>query len=301
MDGIILIDKVKDITSYDVVRKIKKHFNIDKVGHCGTLDPFATGLLIIGINQATKVMSFMQHDYKEYVAKVKLGSSTDTCDLTGNVVSTSNINSFSKEQLEEVVNSFLGVITQTPPIYSAIRIDGKHLYDYARNNETVEIPTREVNIYDIKILSLTDGEFEFYVKCSMGTYIRTLGVDIAKKLNNDAHLVELRRLSIGDVSVNKANSYQDLLDGKVNVFDIREFINFKNVVTSDPRILKRVYNGQDIILKHETDETLLIVDGYINKVVAVYNKLEKDGFYRCYRGLYNEDIRFKRLEEIQKQ
>lgn len=298
MDGIILVDKIKDITSYDVIRRIKKHFHIDKVGHCGTLDPFATGLLIIGINQATKVMSFMQHDYKEYIAKVKLGSSTDSYDLTGKVISTSNINKFSKETLIEVLNSFVGKIKQTPPIYSAIQIDGKRLYDYARNNESVEIPEREVDIYKLELISFSDDEFEIYVKCSMGTYIRTLGVDIAKKLNNDGHLIELRRVSIGDVNVNKANSYQDLLDGNINVLDIRDFIDFKNITTTDVKILTRVYNGQTIILKKEVDDMLLIVDAEIDKVCAVYKKSETECFYNCYRGLYNEDIRFKRLEEL---
>ena len=294
MDGIILIDKIKDITSYDVVRKIKNHFHIDKVGHCGTLDPFATGLLIICINQATKIMSFMQHDYKEYIAKVKLGSCTDSYDLTGNVISSSNI--FLKEELEEVLKSFLGKIVQTPPIYSSIQVKGKHLYEYARENKQVDIPTREVFIYDLKLLSLSDDTFEIYVKCSMGTYIRTLGVDIAKKLNNDAHLIELRRVSIGNVNVNKANTYQELLEGNINVYDIRDFLDFKTINTNDVKILTRVYNGQDIILKHEVDDMLLIVDE--NKVVAVYKKSEKQGFYHCFRGLYNEDIRFKRLEQL---
>lgn len=296
MDGIILVDKIKGITSYDVVRKIKNHFHIDKVGHCGTLDPFATGLLIVCINQATKVMSFMQHDYKEYIAKVKLGSSTDSYDLTGNVVSSSPINKFNIDQLQEVLNSFLGNIIQTPPIYSSIQVKGKHLYQYARENKEVDIPTRQVKIYDLKILSLEDDCFEIYVKCSMGTYIRSLGVDIAKKLNNDAHLIELRRVSIGNVNVNKANSYQDLLDGNINVYDIREFLDFKTIDTNDVKILTRVYNGQDIILKKEVDDMLLIVDD--NKVIAVYKKSEKQGFYHCFRGLYNEDIRFKRLEQL---
>ena len=272
MDGLILIDKEVNATSYDAVRLVKRLFNTNKVGHCGTLDPFASGLLIIGINQATKVMTFLEHDFKEYIATVKLGSSTDTLDLTGKVVSSSNINRFSIEELENILNEFKGEITQVPPMYSSIHVDGKKLYEYARNNEVVEIPERKVNIFDIKLLSLSEDSFTIY-----------------------AHLIQLRRISIGNVDVSKANSFTDLRNGQVNLISVADALSFKKLYISDVKILKRVYNGQDLILKNEIDEMLLIVDD--NKSVAIYQKTN-ECIYHCVRGLYDETYRFKRLKEL---
>lgn len=295
MDGLVLVDKKVGATSYDVVKLVKRHFNTNKVGHCGTLDPFASGLLIIGFNQATKVMSFLEHEYKEYETVIKLGSSTDTYDNTGVVVSHSEIKPFEKEQLEDVINSFIGEITQTPPIYSSIHVDGRRLYEYARENIEVEIPKRQVKIHDIKILDLGSDYIKLYVKCSRGTYIRTLGVDIAKALGNDGHLVELRRLSIGNISVKDANSFDDLKEGNIKTISITDAIPFKKLFILDPKILRRVYNGQDIILKNEDEDKIIIVDN--EKATAIYEKIDEHK-YHCIRGLFNEDTRFKRLEEF---
>lgn len=296
MDGLILIDKQVGATSYDAVRLVKRIFNTNKVGHCGTLDPFASGLLIIGINQATKVMTFLEHDYKEYEAVIKLGSFTDTYDLTGKVIENKEVVSFNKETLENVLASFLGEITQVPPIYSSIHIDGKKLYEYARENIKVDVPERKVNIFDIKLLDYTSDTIKIYVKCSRGTYIRSLGVDIAKKLDNLGHLISLRRLSIGNVSVNDANNFDSLKEGNVNLIPICKALSFKNLHIKDERILKRVYNGQDLILKNEVDDHVIVIDD--NKEVAIYEKV-KECVYHCIRGLYDEAYRFKRLKELQ--
>lgn len=295
MDGLILVDKKEGWTSYDVVRLVKKLYNTNKVGHCGTLDPFASGLLIIGVNQATKVMSFLENDDKEYIATIQLGSKTDTYDLTGKVVSTSKIIPFTKSQVENVLKSFKGRITQTPPIYSSIHVDGKHLYEYARNHEEVKIPEREVTIYDLKLLDFNDTSFQIYVKCSKGTYIRTLGVDIAFALKNEGHLTYLRRISIGKISVKDANSYSDLLANHVKVHSIMESLNIKNIMLKDKSILKRVYNGQDIILKQETADKILIMDE--EKAIAIYRKIE-DALYHCVRGLFDEKDRFEKLARL---
>lgn len=295
MDGLILVDKKEGWTSYDVVRLVKKLYNTNKVGHCGTLDPFASGLLIIGVNQATKVMSFLENDDKEYIATIQLGSKTDTYDLTGKVVSTSKIIPFTKSQVENVLKSFKGRITQTPPIYSSIHVDGKHLYEYARNHEEVKIPEREVTIYDLKLLDFNDTSFQIYVKCSKGTYIRTLGVDIAFALKNEGHLTYLRRISIGKISVKDANSYSDLLANHVKVHSIMESLNMKNILLKDKSILKRVYNGQDIILKQETADRILIKDE--EKAIAIYRKIE-DALYHCVRGLFDEKDRFEKLARL---
>ncbi len=295
MNGIILVDKKEGVTSYDVIRLIKKHFNTNKVGHCGTLDPFASGLLIVGANQATKVMSFLEHDYKEYVATIKLGSETDTYDLTGKIVKTSKIVPFTSLQIEQVLKSFIGTIRQVPPIYSSIHVDGKHLYEYARNKEEVVVPTREVTIYDLKLLNFDKTTIQIYVKCSRGTYIRSLGVDIAKALNNVGHLESLRRISIGNLSVTHANSYEDLLSGQIKVQSIQDSLTMKSLFIQDESILKRVYNGQDLILKQETAELVLII--HDEKEIAIYKKIEMYK-YHCVRGLFDENIRLEKLKGI---
>ena len=295
MDGLILIDKKEGVTSYDAVMLAKRIFHTRKVGHCGTLDPFASGLLIIGINQATKVMTFLEHDYKEYLATIKLGTSTDTYDITGKVINESVINKVNEEQILEVLESFKGEIKQIPPIYSSIHIDGKKAYEYARNNQEVTLPEREVTILDLKLLSFDEESISIYVKCSRGTYIRTLGVDIAKKLNNDGCLSSLRRISIGGIKVDEANTYKELEEQNVRLIDIKDALRYKKLYINDARILKRVYNGQNIILKQESEDDIIIVDN--DKAVAIY-KREETVFFKCVRGLYDENIRLERLKSL---
>lgn len=295
MDGLVLIDKKEGLTSYDIIRLVKRIYKTRKVGHCGTLDPFASGLLIVGINQATKVMTFLEHDYKEYEATIKFGVATDSYDTEGKVVEEKEVINCSDEQINEVLASFVGEITQTPPVFSSIHVDGKKLYEYARNNIEVEVPSRNVFIHDIRLLENNKDSIRIYVKCSRGTYIRSLGVDIAKKLNNVGHLSALRRLSIGNVNVDIANSYEDLEQGNVNLISIKDALSYKKLFISDPKILKRVYNGQDIILKNETEDRIIIIDN--EKEIAIYDKKE-EVFYHCIRGLFDENIRLERLKEL---
>lgn len=296
MDGIVFVDKKPGVTSYDAIKLVKKRFNTNKVGHCGTLDPFASGLLIIGINQATKVLNFLENETKEYIATLTLGISTDTFDLTGKEVSKSEVKSFDGKKLNEIVKTFIGEITQIPPIYSSIHVNGKHLYEYARNNDEVEIPKRNVIIHELKILAFNDNEIEFYVKCSKGTYIRTLGVDIAKKLENDGHISKLRRISIGNISIDNAINYEQLENFNYEINAIQDCLNMKKLYIDDKSILRRVYNGQDIYLKQETSDYVLIIDN--NIPVSIY-KMVDIAKYHCVRGLFDEDIRYKRLKEFQ--
>ena len=296
MDKILLINKKENITSYDVIKVVKRIFHTKKVGHCGTLDPFASGLLIIGVNQATKIMFYLETSFKEYRAEIKFGSKTDTLDLTGNVIKTSMVNECSDEKIKQVLNSFLGEITQVPPIYSAIHVNGRHLYEYARNNENVEIPSRKVFIYDLKLLENNKDSIKIYIKCSKGTYIRTLGEDIANALNNDGHLISLIRSKIGNLSLDMATSYDDLINNNFKMYDIKDVLDFKQINDLSNNELIRVYNGQNITLINENAKNVLIMDD--NKEVAVYNLVD-DNNYHCERGLFNEDIRFKRIKELQ--
>lgn len=184
MDGIIIINKPKGFTSQDVVSKTKKILNIKKAGHTGTLDPLATGVLPILVGNYTKLSKYLIEHDKVYRAKLKFGERRDTGDLEGKVVETSNIKIEDVEKIKSILKSMVGKGFQTPPIYSAIKVNGKKLYEYARNGEVVEIPKREIEIYKLDFLSfdIENQILEFEVSCSKGTYIRTLCEDIAKNL-----------------------------------------------------------------------------------------------------------------------
>lgn len=186
MDGIILVNKEKGITSFGVVSKIRKIFNTKKVGHCGTLDPEATGVLPIMIGQATKVSKYLVEHDKEYIAVLKLGVKTDSADSEGNIIKKDNFNldMNNKKQYLNKISTLVGKQKQVPPMYSAIKVDGKKLYEYARDGVEIERAARDIEIYDIEVekFNVEDNEITFRVKCSKGTYIRTLCETIAEIL-----------------------------------------------------------------------------------------------------------------------
>ena len=188
MDGILLVNKGKNVTSRDVVNDICHIFNTKKVGHNGTLDPMATGVLVIAINKGLKIVQDIVSLDKEYIAKITLGLETDTLDITGNILKQDNNISISEDDIDNVLNSFIGEYDMEVPKYSAVKINGKKLYEYARNNIEVELPVHKVRIYELKRISnitINNGEYEFSIKCkvSKGTYIRSLVRDICNKLN----------------------------------------------------------------------------------------------------------------------
>ncbi len=182
MDGILIVNKPKNFTSQDVVSKVKKILNEKKAGHTGTLDPLATGVLPVLLGKSTKLSKYLIEHDKVYVAKIKLGQKTNTGDAEGIVIEEKNVPEISVEKAKKILDSFLGKGQQIPPMYSAIKINGKKLYEYARNGENVEVPPRNIEIYSINLLKIKDTEMEFEVSCSKGTYIRTLCEDIAKAL-----------------------------------------------------------------------------------------------------------------------
>jgi tRNA pseudouridine55 synthase len=202
--AILPVWKPIDWTSFDVVKKIKSKVKPVKVGHAGTLDPFAEGLLLICIGKATKKVEKLMSLKKEYIAKIKLGTETDTQDITGNVTDAIKPKIFSENQIKNVLNMFLGEIEQIPPMYSALKHKGQRLYSLARKGIEVERKPRKINIYDITLLDYGIDFIEFKVLCGRGTYVRTLGSDIAKKMNSCGHLVKLKRTKIGDFSEKQA-------------------------------------------------------------------------------------------------
>ena len=185
MDGILIIDKPKGCTSHDIVNILRKELKTKKIGHTGTLDPNATGVLPILVGQATKISKYLIEHDKTYQVEMKLGEETDTLDSEGKIIKKQETKVLDEKKIKEVLNSFIGKQKQIPPIYSAIKINGKKAYEYARKGQEVEIPPREIEIYDIKFISYSNDTIQFEVKCSKGTYIRTLCKDIAKRTRNN--------------------------------------------------------------------------------------------------------------------
>ena len=243
MDGLILIDKERNWTSRDVCNVCQKKFNTKKVGHTGTLDPFATGLLVVTINKANKICQFLDDFPKTYIASLKLGEKTTTLDLTGEIICSKNPSEHTKEEIIEVLNSFLGEIEQIPPMTSAIHYKGRKLYEYAHEGIDVEREARKVNIYDISLLDYQDDTIVFSATVSKGTYIRVLGEDIASKLN----------ISTGFLSrIFKETTNQTLIEfaNFAKLYKIKELIQTKGISIkeasyqlgfSDPNYVSRLY------------------------------------------------------------
>ncbi|MBR3162797.1 MAG: tRNA pseudouridine(55) synthase TruB [Clostridia bacterium] len=213
MDGIIVINKPKGYTSHDIVYKVKK-ITGEKVGHTGTLDPNATGVLPILIGKGTLLSKYLINHDKIYEVVLKLGEKTDTADIEGKVIEKENvnINLLEKSNIEAVLNSFLGKQMQMPPMYSAIKVNGKKLYEYARKGEKIEVQSREIEIYNIKLLGVDTNNLEifFEVSCSKGTYIRSLCEDIASRLNTVGYMKELKRTKVGEFSIDESLTFKEL-------------------------------------------------------------------------------------------
>jgi len=186
MNGVLIINKPKGFTSHDVVNVLRKALNTKKIGHTGTLDPNATGVLPILVGTATKISKYLIEHDKTYIATIKLGEKTDTGDIEGNIIEQDlNFFNISCEQKEKILKTFIGKQKQTPPVYSAIKVKGKKAYEYARQGQAVDLDARDIEIYNIELIKLVDKEITFEVSCSKGTYIRTLCEDIAEKLRNN--------------------------------------------------------------------------------------------------------------------
>ena len=279
MCEILYIDKPKGITSFDVCFKLRKVFNTKKIGHTGTLDPNATGLMICLVNNAAKANQFLVSAKKEYVATVKLGIKTDSEDINGNVILTREETMPRKEDLIKVLNSFLGKSLQVPPITSAIKVNGKKLYEYQRNNEYVEIKPREVEIYEIELLNIDNEYFSFRCLVSSGTYIRSLVRDILAKFDIIGTLSDLRRTKIDDVSIENANSLEDVLSGNYKSHSIYEVLS-KYYYVYEVNNRRHIVDGKPLKLDLDVEYILCVKD---KEALAIY---KKDGaMYYCVRGL----------------
>lgn len=209
-DGILIVDKPGGLTSHDVVLKIRKYTPQKKVGFIGTLDPLATGVLPICIGKATKLSSLLSSQDKEYLAHILLGIRTDTDDISGRIVEEREV-SVPPGEVKKVVESFTGDIEQIPPLYSAIKRKGKKLYQYAREGERISLPPRKIRVHSLELVDILDGkELVIEVRCSKGTYVRSLARDIGKELGCGATLKELRRLASGNFDLSMAHSLPEI-------------------------------------------------------------------------------------------
>lgn len=279
LSGTLLIDKEIGFTSRQEVNFISHNLNEKKAGHIGTLDPFADGLLIVLLGKATKISPFLEGMDKTYLATLKLGSKTNTGDLTGEVIETKTVPTLNKELIEEILQSFLGEQEQVPPMYSAIKINGKQLYKYARDGKEIERKARKIRIFEMKLISFKDDEITFISKVSKGTYIRTLGEDIASKLGCVGHLIKLTRLSIGPYSLENAKKAKDVTEN--DLISTSKMLSFMPYYIVKDDLAKKALNGMHFRLPIKEDLVLLKDE---EDVIAIY-KREQNGVYSCVRGL----------------
>lgn len=261
MQGIIIINKPKGFTSQDVVSKVKKILNVKKAGHTGTLDPMATGVLPVLLGNYTKLSKYLIEHNKTYIAKIKLGEKTETGDQEGKVIEEKEIKEelISEENIKSVIKSFLGKQKQIPPMYSAIKVDGKKLYEYARQGIEVEVEPRSIEIYDIDLLNFnkTDLELEFIVSCSKGTYIRVLCENIAEKLETVGYMSSLKRILVDKFTIDDAIDFETLEANKDNeeflsnnIFTMEEVFSNLPKLKLNSRKLELFLNGVMITFKN---------------------------------------------------
>lgn len=278
IDGILIVDKEKNMTSRDVVNILSKKFHTKKIGHTGTLDPIATGVLVLCIGKCTKFVELLTFLEKEYEATIMLGIQTDTLDNTGTILKEENA-LITKEKIEEVLKSFTKTYMQEVPIYSAVKKDGRKLYEYARKGIQVELPKKEVTIFNLDLIDDIEYKnhktiFKIRTKVSKGTYIRSLIRDIAASLNTVGVMTDLRRISQGKFQIEEAYSIQNILEDNFSFISIDRILsNYKTITLSDPKDIFKIENGA-IIEKKDSDDILLFKTK--DKYLALYKTYEKD-------------------------
>lgn len=288
MDGIILINKEKEYTSQDVVSCVKKILNKSKAGHTGTLDPLATGVLPILVGGATKLSKYLIEHDKTYETVIKLGEKTTTGDLEGEVIGEKKVNSqvLEKNNIESVLDTFLGESYQIPPMYSAIKVKGKKLYEYARDGIEIERKKRKINIYTIELLNVDweNYEIKIRVKCSKGTYIRTLCEDIAQKLGTVGFMKELIRVQVDEFKIEDAISLkelQDITNKEEKIITIEEYYtkynNLKIIYINEENRLKLFLNGNPIkIGENNGMYKIYSKDKFLGIGIVEKNRLKRD-------------------------
>ena len=272
MNGVLLINKEKGITSSDVVVKLKHILNTKKVGHTGTLDPLAEGLMLVTVGKATKISNLLVEKYKEYIATFELGYQTDTYDTEGKVINKSD-KVVEKDEIIKVINSYKKSYLQEVPIYSSVKVNGKKLYEYARNNIEVELPKREVEIKDIEVLSIEGNKIVIKTYVSKGTYIRSLINDIGLSLETYATMTDLIRTKVDKYNLEDAYTLEDVEENNYKLLSIEEVLDYPKIELDD-ELYKKVSNGVKISNDYSINDKVILK--YNDHLVAIYE--EKDNY-----------------------
>lgn len=286
MNRIFILNKPIGFTSQDTVSKLKKILNEKKAGHTGTLDPMATGVLPILVGDTTKLSKYLVEHKKTYIATIELGQATDTGDSEGKIIQEKEIlkENLEEKNIKEVLKSFLGIQKQTPPIYSAIKIKGKKLYEYARAGEKVEIPEREIEIYNINFIEKKLNNISFEVECSKGTYIRTLCEDIAKKLGTIGYMKSLKRTKVDKFEIEKAITFEKIEENKENIEWLKNnSYSMEDILSNLPKIqlkkrkIELFLNGVMLDCEKENGVYNIYCEGqYIGTGIVKENLLKRD-------------------------
>lgn len=278
---VIYIDKPKGITSFALCNKLKPLLNTKKIGHTGTLDPNATGLMIVLYDEATKANQFLLSDIKEYIGVCKIGVETSTLDIDGDIIRSERLKMPSKVEIEETFKSFVGFYEQIPPMTSAVKVNGKKLYEYQRKGIDVVVKPRKVQILKLELLDINEEEFKFKCLVSSGTYVRSLLKDILDKLSIYGTLKDLRRTKINNIDISLANTLDDVINNNYVTYSLYDVLKDRyNIYVTDNS--KAIKDGKKLVVDLDYNE-LLIVDKN-NNCLAIYAK--DDNCYRCVRGLF---------------
>lgn len=280
MENVLYVNKPEGITSFEVCRRLRKVLGTRKIGHTGTLDPLARGVMIILYNNACKANQFLVSDHKSYRATVKLGIETDTLDMDGNIISESEYTLPEWKTLETALKSFLGESKQEVPITSAVSVGGKRLYQYQRDNQEVALPVRTINISEIELEELTDDSFTFTTTVSSGTYIRALARDILKQLGLIGTISALCRLSVDNITIEKCDELSEIEKGNYHPHDVFDLLSSRYKMIDYPNEAD-ILNGKKISLDCDDEMVFITHEG---KSLAIYEK--ENGIYRSVRGLW---------------
>lgn len=279
MNGILNVNKEKGMTSFDVIAKIKRILKIKKIGHAGTLDPLATGVLVVLLGDATKLSNYLMNEIKEYKAKIIIGISTDTEDSYGKIVETKKVDVINN--IDKILSKMIGKLGQTPPMYSAIKVEGKKLYELARLGKVIEREEREIIIYDIKrttkLIYQNDAcEFEFTALVSKGTYIRTLCVEIGERLGYPAHMSELVRTKSGSFNIEDSYTLNDIENGKYNIVSMLESLKNYSIIDVDDDLALKVKNGIKLSVDQLNTKEELVVIANSGNLLGIYKKYNNE-------------------------
>lgn len=284
MDGMILVKKEKNMTSHDVVNRLRRILGMRKIGHSGTLDPNVEGVLCVFLGNATKAMRFMEDKSKQYRGVMKFGAETTTEDSDGEVVHSCAVElPLNEDKLCDIFKSMLGKSLQQPPMVSSVKVNGRKLYEYFREGIEVERPVREIEITNFELVSIHGDEVEFIVDCSQGTYVRTICVDVARKYGTLGHMKSLTRTRVGVFPIEQCSTLEQVANGEYRLYSVTETLSGMPCVYVDDVMKKKLLNGKSLYFKNCKEDLVLVRDE--EQALAVYIRQEGD-LYKCERGLW---------------